>query len=145
MIVLGEWRTDENGVLTPVLDCFLLGGSGKWLAVSFLIDSGAERTVLSPEILRDLDAPSQMSLDTLVGIGAASQVLTVSSRLRLQTVDGSEVIVNGPFFGLPQGREGELSILGRDVLGNFAAILDRPGRVIALLHGQHHYSIHEAA
>lgn len=39
--------------------------------------------------------------------------------------------------------EGELSILGRDVLGNFAVILDRPGDAIALLHGRHRYSIHE--
>jgi hypothetical protein len=27
--------------------------------------------------------------------------------------------------------------------GNFALILDRPGSVVALLHGQHRYSIHE--
>lgn len=145
MLIVGEWRPDENGVLTPVLDCFLLAGNGKWHAVSFLIDSGAERTVLSPEILRDLDAPAQMSLNSLVGIGTASQVLTVSSRLKLQAADKTDVIVNGPYFGLAEGREGELSILGRDVLSNFAVILDRPGHAITMLHGRHHYSIHEAA
>lgn len=51
--------------------------------------------------------------------------------------------IKGPFDGLPEGREGELSIFGRDVLGNFAVILDRPGDAIALLHGRHRYSIYE--
>jgi hypothetical protein len=145
MLVPGKWEPDENGVLTPVLHCHLLCGSGAWLKVHFLIDSGAERTVLSSKILRELDAPAHMSFDTLLGIGSIAQVLTVSSRLKMQAADKTDVIVNGPFFGLPEGREDELSILGRDVLGNFAIILDRPGDAIALLHGRHHYSIHETA
>ncbi|MFO0805752.1 MAG: hypothetical protein U0791_21835 [Gemmataceae bacterium] len=145
MRINGEWKWDENGVMTPVLICELLSGDGEWMKSQFLIDSGAERTVISPDILRTLDAPVQMALDSLVGVGAAVQVLTVSTYLRLKLDDGATITVNGPFFGLPQEREGELSILGRDVLGNFAVILDCPGDAIALLHGRHRYTIHEVA
>ena len=143
MRINGEWRPDENGVLNPVLECELLTGLGEWVEVTFLIDSGAEQTVISSDILRRIDVPAQISLHSLVGIGAASQVLTASTKLRLKLDSNSTVTINGPFAGLPEGREGELSILGRDVLGNFAVILDRPGDAIALLHGRHRYSIHE--
>lgn len=143
MRINGEWRPDENGVLNPVLECELLTGLGEWVEVTFLIDSGAEQTVISSDILRRIDVPAQISLHSLVGIGAAIQVLTASTKLRLKLASDSTVTINGPFAGLPEGREGELSILGRDVLGNFAVILDRPGDAIALLHGRHRYSIHE--
>ena len=143
MHIHGEWRLDESGVLTPVLDCKLLSGTGEWLDAGFLIDSGAERTVISGDVLRQLDAPTHVSLHFLVGLGSSVQVLTVSTKLMLELDNGSSIVVNGPFDGLPEGREGELSILGRDVLGNFAVILDRPGEAIALLYGRHRYSIHE--
>ena len=82
-------------------------------------------------------------MQSLSGIGTAMQVLSVTTRLRLSLDDGTSITVNGPFFGLTDEREGELSILGRDVLGNFAVILDRPKSVIALLHGRHEYAIRE--
>ncbi len=143
MRINGQWRRDENDVLTPVIECGLLAGDGEWLYTYFLIDSGAERTVISADILRQLDSPCHASLHSLVGLGDSVQVLTVSTKLKFEPDNGSSIVVNGPFDGLPEGREGELSILGRDVLGNFAIILDRPGDVIALLHGRHRYSIHE--
>ncbi len=143
MRIKGKWRRDENDVLTPVLECGLLTGNGEWFNTYFLIDSGAERTVISGDVLRELDAPTHVSLHSLVGLGSSVQVLTVSTKLKLELDNGSSIVVNGPFDGLPEGREGELSILGRDVLGNFAVILDRPGDAIALLHGRHRYSIHE--
>ena len=143
MRINGEWLPDLNGVLEPNLHCRLQTGSGEWVEVSFLIDSGAERTVISADIIRQIDAPAHVSLHSLVGLNGSVSVLTVSTKLKLELDNGSSIVVNGPFDGLPEGREGELSILGRDVLGNFAVILDRPGDAIALLHGRHRYSIHE--
>jgi hypothetical protein len=81
----------------------------------------------------------------IVGVGGSVDVLKVETKLRLEVDTGSTIDINGPFDGLAEGREGELSILGRDVLGHFAAIIDRPGGVISLLHGRHRYSIHEDA
>lgn len=141
MRINGKWRLDENGVLTPVIVCELLTGRGKWVEAIFLVDSGAERTVLSTDDLNELDAPAQLAPHTLMGISGSIQVLTVKTRLKFALDRGSPVHINGPFDGIPEGREGELSILGRDVLGNFAVILDRPGGVIALLHGRHRYAI----
>ena len=143
MRINGSWVSNANGVLEPVLRVAVESAPGEWIEEAFLVDSGAEQTVLSPELIKSLDVPRRPSLNQLIGIGGVISCLTVTTRLRLQREDGLPAMINGPFDGIPEGREGELSILGRDVLGNFALILDRPGRVISLLHGQHWYAIHE--
>ena len=93
--------------------------------------------------LRRLSMVCRPSLHQIEGIGGSIEVLTVETKLRLEVDTGATIDINGPFDGLEEGRDGELSILGRDVLGHFAAIFDRPVNIIALLHGRHRYSIHE--
>jgi len=36
-----------------------------------------------------------------------------------------------------------MSVPGRDILEMFATIIDRPGEVVSILGGRHHYKIEE--
>lgn len=144
MRINGEWRLDDRGVLEPVLHVKIKDADGVWQEVAFPIDTGAETTVFSPDDLESLGLHCVPSMHQIVGVGGSVDVMKVDTKLRLELDSGSTIDINGPFDGLAEGREGELSILGRDVLANFAAIIDRPGGVIALLHGRHRYVIQEA-
>ncbi|MFO0806173.1 MAG: aspartyl protease family protein [Gemmataceae bacterium] len=145
MRINGKWQLDEHGVLEPILFAKVLDASGSWQKIPFLIDTGAETTVFSPDDLGTLGLPCLPSRHHIVGVGGTVDVLTVDTKLQLELDSGSSIVINGPFDGLVEGREGEFSLLGRDVLSHFAAIFDRPGGVLALLHGRHRYSIHEDA
>ena len=143
MRINGQWRIDDRGVAEPILVGRLLSSFGEWLQVPFLIDTGAERTLLSPDILEALGFVATPSRHQFVGLGGAVDVWTVQTKLRLDLDSGSHIDINGPFDGLHSGREGEMAILGRDVIVHFATIFDRPADTITLLHGRHRYSIHE--
>ena len=79
----------------------------------------------------------------LGGIDGPVDALTVTTQIGFVERSGGLLTVSGPFDGLTAGRDGELSILGRDVLGRFAVIVDRPGNVVCLLTDRHHYVIQE--
>lgn len=144
MRISGEWLPDDHGVHEPILRVQLETGSGGWLACAFLLDTGAEKTLLAADVVEQLAVPTSPSVRQLVGLGGIVEALTVPTRLRFTLDDGGAAVVNGPFEGLPVGREGELSILGRDILGLFAVIVDRPGKVTCLLSGRHRYIIQES-
>ena len=78
----------------------------------------------------------------LTGVGGRVGAVHLPSRLELSVSDEKSVIINGPFVGLLETTL-ERSVLGRDVLGHFAVIVDRPGNTICLLHGRHRYVIQE--
>lgn len=144
MRIDGDWLPDDHGVYEPVIRARLESGTGDWVECVFLVDTGAERTVIAADIVRQLDVPSQPSPRQLQSIWGAVEALTITTRLRLTHQDGGASVVNGPFEGFTTGTEGELSILGRDVLGHFAVIFDRPGNAVTLLTGRHTYTIREA-
>ena len=143
MRINGVWQLDEHEVTEPVLFGRLQRLDSSWIPAAFLIDTGAERTLLSPDILEALGFVATPSRHQFVGLGGAVDVWTVQTKLRLDLDSGSHIDINGPFDGLHSGREGEMSILGRDVIGHFATIFDRPADTITLLHGRHRYSTHE--
>jgi hypothetical protein len=46
MIFPGTWSTCEDGVVRPVMRATVLSHDRRWLEVEFLVDPGADRTVL---------------------------------------------------------------------------------------------------
>ena len=58
MQVLGEWYECDDGVERPVIHGRTLAANGSWVQTPFLVDTGADRTVLSSEIFDALSLPN---------------------------------------------------------------------------------------
>lgn len=46
MLVTGEWQLRDDGVVRPIMRAKVLGSAGKLTPENFLMDSGADRTVV---------------------------------------------------------------------------------------------------
>ena len=142
MKVYGAWVESESGVIEPRISLHVLSGDAEWIKAEFLIDTGAERTVFSYELLFVLQLDPEESDGSYVqGVGGTSSTVQVATSLRLKRDDGSLLPIHGSYYGFTDPIALELSVLGRDVLGHFALIVDRPGRIVALVAGQHSYQI----
>ena len=54
MRIEGRWLQGADGIERPVLDGYLAAPGGFQLALSFLIDTGADSTVLAPDVAQHL-------------------------------------------------------------------------------------------
>ena len=142
MRVDGRWAVDDDGVTYPLIPARVQTNAGGWIRCPLLLDTGAERTVIAAEIVEQLGFPPIPLSPGLTGVGGRVGAVHLPSRLELSVSDEKSVIINGPFVGLLETTL-ERSVLGRDVLGHFAVIVDRPGNTICLLHGRHRYVIQE--
>lgn len=57
MVIVGEWQLRDAGVVRPTVRAQVLGGDPSQVLENFLIDSGADRTVLSAFLLNRLQLP----------------------------------------------------------------------------------------
>ena len=58
MLFRGEWLLCDDGIVRPIIRGEILGSDGSWCAAEFVVDTGADRTVLSANILDGLDLPA---------------------------------------------------------------------------------------
>lgn len=65
----------------------------------------------------------------------------VETKLHLQRETGKPVAFSGRFAAVIDPVALDLSILGRDIIDLFAAIIDRPSGAVCLLSQRHHYSV----
>src|SRR5262245_52837533 len=110
----------------------------------FLIDSGADRTVLSADLLTRLALPvsSAPSGHALAGVGGSQGHVLVQTALEISHDDGGgTAIIRGEFAAFTDAAATDLSILGRDVLNLFDVILSRPRSDIELLAAPHRYRV----
>ena len=144
MRIDGTWMLDEGGILYPLVIGEVLAADGAWISCAFLIDTGSEVTVITADILHRLGLPTQPSRRQLRGLGGVVASVSVDTQLKFTQPDGSPATVRHSFDALTEVRESDISVLGRDVLGAFALIVDRPARVIHLVSGRHRYLIQES-
>lgn len=137
----GQWLQCNDGAFRPVMCGEILTGAGKWYPLESLVDTGADRTVLTADILEILNLTAVASARQLGGLGGVAQSLTVSTQLRLTRDDGVKVAFRSDYVACTSRDALDMSILGRDILEMFALIADRKQDVLALLAGQHSYSI----
>ena len=143
MLLLGEWFPSSDGTILPVLKGGVLAANGKWISEHFLVDSGADVTVLSPAVHRELRLPTNGVNGQLGGIGGVTGVTFVSTHIRSQRHDGGTAVFRGNYHTLAAAQHMEISVLGRDIIDMFALIVDRPGNVVCLLREKHSYEIKE--
>jgi len=55
MVIVGEWRTCDDGVARPAVQAQVGGASAAKLAEYFLVDSGADLSILGRDVLNHFD------------------------------------------------------------------------------------------
>ncbi len=55
MRIDGAWKICDDGAVRPIFRGQAKAADGSWKALIFLVDTGADRTVLSADILELLD------------------------------------------------------------------------------------------
>jgi hypothetical protein len=97
--------------------------------------------VLTRDLLDELGLPEMKSLVPLEGIGGRFQTVDVVAQVRFRRDDGGEVVITNRCAAMTDPDALEMSVLGRDIIGLFALIFDRPGNVVCLGGQRHGYSI----
>jgi len=143
MRIVGTWRTCDDGVARPVLRGVLFGARGQPLTEWFLIDTGADQTVLSGSVYFRLGVPGRLPDRgyRLMGIGGATDFVLIATEVELTRDDGQVVRVRGEFAAFTDPAATDFSVLGRDVLDKFDLIISRRKDEIWLLTGIHRYRI----
>lgn len=141
MRIEGSWQVCDDGIVRPVLRADARAANGAWIPVLFLVDCGADRTVFSATVLRDLGARAGPSRDSLEGVGGAADSVAVPTSIRMVRETGDAVLFNGDFAAFTDDASLDMSVLGRDITNLFAVIVDRPQDVVCLLGGNHRYVI----
>ena len=138
----GEWLLCNNGIIRPVMRCHILTGHGGWIHVPLLVDTGADRTVLSAAVFAALALQPISTTERLGGIGGLVTSVVVATQMRFRQTGGADsVVFRGHYAAVTELEALDMSVLGRDITGLFALIADRPGNVVCLLGQQHRYTI----
>ena len=141
MVISGVWHQCDDGLVRPVVRAEVLASNGSWVKAPFLLDTGADRTVFSADILTALRLPSLPTQDRLGGIGGEIASVNIETQIRLTRENNAKVILRGHYAGVTKISALEMSVLGRDVINLFAVIVDWPQPVICLLGQRHGYAI----
>jgi hypothetical protein len=137
----GEWLQCDDGIVRPIIRAELLTGDDVWRAAELLVDTGSDRTVLSANMLESLHLPSTEPENQLGGLGGLVDAVTVATQIRLTRDDGRKALFLGEYAACMDHEALDMSVMGRDILEMFALIVDRRADVIAIIGGQHHYTI----
>ena len=124
----------------------IVAQDGSLVTDVFLIDSGADRTILSGAVFNKLRWPATVLPSPprhLSGITGGSSFVLVSTAIELPRRDGPPFRLTSDFAALTDPTATDLSLLGRDVLDQFDVILSRKRNEILLLRPIHQYAVNE--
>lgn len=141
MVINGEWMICADGVSRPLIRGELQTGNGQWESAAFLVDTCADRTVLSAPVLAALGLSQSSAPEQLGGLGGLMEMVTVESSLRLTKQDAGRVNFRAQFAAVTEIEALDICVLGRDILGLFAVIVDEPQQAVWLLSQRHGYAI----
>ena len=141
----GEWLLCDDGIVRPIMRATILGGDGTWRRIKFVMDTGADRTVISASVLEELNLQYVRPNDRIGGVGGLVDSVNVTTQIRLASDDGHWITLRGTYAACLQHEALDMSVLGRDILNIFAVIVDRPADRLVLLHGTDGYAIQHRA
>ena len=142
MLISGTWHPCDDGILRPVIPAEVEAYDGTWMKTLFLLDTGADRTVFSADILQALRLQPIGTDHQLGGIGGVTASSIVDTRIRLTRENDGKVMLRGQYAAISEADALDMSVLGRDITNLFAMIVDWPQRAIYLLGQRHRYTIH---
>lgn len=140
MVIAGEWNIEEDGIPRPVIRVEVPTTSGPVVVEPFLVDTGADCTVLSARLLAKLALPPDAVADGSVLHGQSGSVV-VEAALVFATLDGRNATVKGRYAATTEATAVDLSVLGRDVLANFDVIISRRRNEVLLITTNHGYAV----
>lgn len=144
MQIRGEWSICDDGIVRPLIRGEILAGDGSWLSAEFLVDTGADRTVFSRTTLDVLRFQPTAGQERIRGLGGMAASVDVETQIRFSREEaGGKVLFHGRFAAVTELEALDISVLGRDITGLFAVIVDRPGDVVCLLGQRHQYTIEQ--
>jgi predicted aspartyl protease len=141
MRIDGSWHLCDDGMVRPVIRVEVLAGDGSWSKARFLVDTGADCTVFSADILDGLRLQPVESPDRLSGIGGMADSVVVETAVRFTHDEDGKAIFRGRFAAFIHPESLDMSVLGRDILNLFALIVDRQADTVCLLGQKHFYTI----
>jgi len=141
MRIDGEWLLCDDGILRPVIRGEILASDGTWQRAEFLVDTGADRTVFSAPVLMSLRLQPVVTQARLGGVGGVVNSVVVETQVRLTREESGKVVLRGQYAAVTELQALDMSILGRDIAGLFAVVVDRPGNVVCMLGQRHQYTI----
>jgi len=141
MLVAGVWHQCDDGIIRPVLQAEILAHDNSWWKAPFLLDTGADRTVLSADVLTALRLPPIKTDNRIGGVGGVASAVTIETQIRLSHNENGKVLLRGQYVGVSNKETLDISVLGRDITNLFAVLVDWPQKTICLLSQRHHYTI----
>jgi len=93
MRVDGRWYRCADRVIRPVFHAAVVSADGTPVQRFFLVDTGADRTVPTRDLLDELGLPGIETLVPLEGIGGGFGTVDVIAEFHFRRDDGGEVIV----------------------------------------------------
>jgi hypothetical protein len=141
MQISGRWLLCPDGIVRPVIQADVLSADGSWREVFFLVDLGADRTVFTAGVGRDLGLSPLVSGERLAGVGGAAASILLDTQIQFSCDPAGTAVFRGQFPAFTDPESLDMSVLGRDILNLFAVIVDRPGDVVCLLRPPHQYTI----
>lgn len=143
MRIDGEWLLCEDGMRRPVIRGEILAHDGSWQAIEFLVDTGADHTVLSALTLDTLQLQAHGTQNRLGGVGGIVDSVVVETQIRLYRETRGTVVFRGQYAAVAELNALDMSVIGRDITNLFAVIVDQPGNVICMLGQRHQYMIEQ--
>jgi hypothetical protein len=94
----------------------ILAGDGSWVKAPFLVDTAADRTVFSLNVLEALSLEPIIPSTQLQGVGGGASSLVVETQIRLTRDGGSKVVFRGQYAAVTEKESLDMSLLGRDII-----------------------------
>ncbi len=140
-MINGVWHLCDDEMTRPVINAEILTRDSSWIKVPFLVDTGADRTVFSADILAALHLSPVVTGDQIGGVGGIVTSVTVETRIRLTRENNGKVTLRGQYAGVTEVAALDMSVVGRDITNLFSVIVDWPQKVVCLLGQKHQYAI----
>jgi hypothetical protein len=143
MRIDGQWLVGDDGVVRPVISGDIRTADGSWEQCEFLVDTGADRTVFNAATLAKLGLQPLAMSEGLSGVGGMAASVIVETWLRLTREDAGKVMFRAQYAAVTELAALDISVLGRDITGLFAVIVDWPRDVVCLVGQRHRYTIEQ--
>src|SRR5438034_11531594 len=92
MLTSGLWHVCDDGIIRPVIHAEIQASDGAWVKAPVLLDTGADRTVFSTDILQALRLQPVVAENRLGGVGGVAQAIIVATRMRLSHEKNGKVM-----------------------------------------------------